>query len=280
MVIECQQSNKKGSIMSLRQDLTRKDYERAALLNQEITESLKSNEEAAKELLSNREYEKAVALCEEAEALAMKSALLYDRHAVALVSAGRWQEASELINDKLQVYPEEPPLYHAKAFLLIKEEKYKDALAVCNYAKSHQIWDGSIAAASAVALLRLKEYKLAIAFIQRELKKYPEEISLHFSLTAAYWITFRWLKCLRECKNIIALDRSQRPLFKVPLIIFGLVVAICVCFILSIVAIILEPSATYLIMTLSIGLFAMFFVGIRYLRFSFQNRQIIKRPPP
>lgn len=164
-------------------------------------EDLKEIAGKAREHIKARKFDLALSLCEEVESLGPKSAEIFALHAEALGWLERWQEASNLIYEKLEEYPADPSLINALAFLGNRRGNYKYTLDVCDWAASINVSSSKLSINKSAALIRLGRYEEAIHFIKQELKKYPDEEGLYQNLSVAIGGTRRHDLALSACEE-------------------------------------------------------------------------------
>lgn len=162
--------------------------------------------EKARKALDNLQYQKALDICEEAEAKGIKHPRIILNKSSALYGLKMYDEACVLLEKSLEEYPDNPYFHYHLAFIYKQKRRKAEAkiearevLELLKGIKNSEI-DERLSICISDSLWILHRFRDAIRVLEAAVRKFPDNESLHYKLGIYHAETLDLIKALKQRK--------------------------------------------------------------------------------
>ncbi len=135
-----------------------------------------------------------------------------DNEARRLADAGRFDEASGILERAIDLLPGEISFYQHLAFLLCEMKKFPMALAIADQALEKAPEAAGLLDTRGLALSGLGKYKEAIASLRRAIEIAPDQVAAHINLGAALLADGAIGPALEKLEEALGMDDADAKL--------------------------------------------------------------------
>ncbi len=127
--------------------------------------------------IAQKDFKKALELCEEAEKRNNSYVHLYVVRAEVLTANKKFEEAVVAFKKAIELSPLNPVRYCSAADILFKLERYKEATEILQMASTHQLEFKELHHYLSQAAFKLKDYSLALRHVKSALNSDPDNVT-------------------------------------------------------------------------------------------------------